>query len=430
MTIRLYKDSLANAIFMEDNNGAQFLNSLQASVINNTITVTDLAKKIDLVSNTAHTDFRDVNDLPYLGDVNDVANALNALFQSAGTNTSSLPTITSTTSINSVIGSVINYEMLADYGVGYEWDNLPTGLTTVEGNTRKLVGGSNLVGGVYTPTMRAINYNGEDSQTLTITVSNPPFANTKSIRFNQNDYCNAVANTSNPLHRPSNGTGSTDAWTISLWFKAGTSSNKEQTILMFGGSDQNNECRIQLWYDGSDSGKHIRLRYGTNNNHLEFKTPNNGITQGVWNHIVVTYIGGKTGQSQGELNDYYNRFDVFLNGVSQTLNKSHNNYGWSGSVKAEYFRLGKNGTNNNYMRNSCLVDEVALWSSDESINVGSIYNTGVPFDLSTLVSPPVNWWRMGDGDTYPILTDFVGDTDFTMNSMTVADIVNDVPSIN
>jgi hypothetical protein len=425
--IKIYRDNSANSIFIEDDNGAQFINSLQCSESAGLLSISDLARDIELVSSIPHTEFADQNDTQYPGSASDVNNALNAIFQSSGTSTDEIPSITSTLAINSVTGSIVNYELTADYGVGYEWDNLPVGLTTVEGNIRKLIGGASLSEGVYTPTMRAINYNGENSETLTITVSNPPFANTKSVRFNNNDYCSASANASNPLYRPLNGTGASDAWTISLWFKAGTSSDSEQTILMFGGSDQSNEGRVQLWYDGSNNDKHIRLRYGTNNNYLEFKTPNNGIVQGVWNQIIVTYDGGTTGQSQGQLNDYYSRFDIFINGVSQALNKDHNNNGWSGSVKDEYFRIGRNGTSSNYMRNNCLVDEVALWSSDESANVSSIYNSGVPFDLTTLGISPVNWWRMGDGDTYPTLSDFVGSIDFTMNSMTSADIVNDTP---
>ena len=41
--------------------------------------------------------------------------------------------------------------------------------------------------------------------------------------------------------------------------------------------------------------------------------------------------------------------------------------------------------------------------------------------------PPVNWWRMGDGDTFPNLLDSAGSDDFVMFSMSVGDIVNDVP---
>ena len=424
--IKIYLDPSAKAIFMEDANGGQFLNSLQAVNGSPNVSIIDLAKEIFLVSDTVYSDFVDENEQPYGVNSTEVTNALNAIFQSAGTPTGNLPVITSSTAINVTEGDTINYELTATDGVGYEWGNLPTGLTTVEGNIRKLIGGSLLTAGVYVPTMTATNYNGSDTETLTITVANPPYSNTKSIRFNNNDYCNAVANTSNPLYRPSNGSGASDAWTILLWFKAGTSGDSEQTILMFGGSDQNNEGRVQLWYDGSNNDKHIRLRYGTNNNYLEFETPNNGIVQGVWNQIMVTYDGGTTGQSQAQLNDYYSRFDIFINGASQTLNKDHNNYGWSGSIKDEYFRLGRNGTSGNYLRNNCLIDEIAVFNSDQSANIVDIYNGGVTHDLALLATPPVIYIPI-DGSVYPSLEDSIGGTDFEQINQTSGDIVNDVP---
>ena len=48
-------------------------------------------------------------------------------------------------------------------------------------------------------------------------------------------------------------------------------------------------------------------------------------------------------------------------------------------------------------------------------------------DLNLLTSNPDHWWRMGDGDTFPTLTDVNGGLDATMVNMTVADIVSDVP---
>ena len=39
MSIKIYKDEAANSIFIEDANGAQFLNSLQASVPTTTVTI-------------------------------------------------------------------------------------------------------------------------------------------------------------------------------------------------------------------------------------------------------------------------------------------------------------------------------------------------------------------------------------------------------
>lgn len=75
----------------------------------------------------------------------------------------------------------------------------------------------------------------------------------------------------------------------------------------------------------------------------------------------------------------------------------------------------------------CNIDELAIWASDESSNISSIYNSGTPHNLSLLASPPANYWRMGDGDTFPTLQDNIGALDATMTNMTVSDIVNDVP---
>jgi len=80
MSIKVYKDQAANSIFIEDANGAQFVNSLQASVPTTTVTITDLARQIDIVSSADHTEFVDENDNPYTGTAVDVCNALNAIF--------------------------------------------------------------------------------------------------------------------------------------------------------------------------------------------------------------------------------------------------------------------------------------------------------------------------------------------------------------
>jgi hypothetical protein len=64
-----------------------------------------------------------------------------------------------------------------------------------------------------------------------------------------------------------------------------------------------------------------------------------------------------------------------------------------------------------------------LAKSANSINYGS----GSPHDLSLLGTAPNHWWRTGDGDTYPTISDNIGSVDFTMINMTAADIVNDVP---
>lgn len=432
MSIKVYKDQAANSIFIEDANGAQFVNSLQASVPDTTVTITDLARQIDIVSNADHTDFINENEAPYSGTAEDVCNELNAIFQSSGTPTADAPTITSPLTINSVEGSIINYELTADLGVGYEWDlSNVTGLTTVEGNVRKLVGGSGLLAGTYNIPVKAINYNGEDSETVVLTVSNPPFANTKSASFQQNDWLGANAGIlQNVLGRSGNGSGSGDAWTISFYFKAGSSNNQEQTIFYYGSGDVANGNHLRAYWNGNNSiRQQLVFRYGTNNNNLLFKSPVGSLSNdGNWHHYMVTYDGGTTGSSSGSINDYYSRFKMFIDGVEQTTINSNSNYGITTALNGSNLRVGRYNSSA-YMRNGCKIDELAVWDSNESSNIASIYNSGVPLDLSGLASNPVHWWRMGDGDTYPYLLDTgsAANCIYIMYSMTSSSIVNDVP---
>ena len=279
--IKIYKNESANAIFFEDANGVQFINSLQATSDGVTCSVTDIAKNAMLVAEAPSSDFVDEDDNSWGADGTEVCNNLNAIFQDSGTATGNPPEITSSLTATIVQGQTLNYELTANYGVGYEWDlSAVNGITTVEGHHRKLVGGSGLVSGTYNIPVKAINYNGEDSETLVLTVSTPPFANTKSVNFNNNDYLGANAGIlDNVLGRDADDPWAGDAWTVSLFFKPGTASNASQTIFYFGNQDVANQGYIQLKYNGQSSSRRIELRYGSNNNRLNLITPNNSLTQ-------------------------------------------------------------------------------------------------------------------------------------------------------
>jgi hypothetical protein len=422
--IKIYKDSEANAIFIEDANGVQFLNSLQTIVENGFCSVRDLARAIYIVSNVEYTDFVDQNGNGYGDSAIEVCNALNAIFQTSGTSTTNIPNITSNLSINLVQGETLNYELTADFGVGYEWDlSNVSGVTTIDGNNRKLIGGSSLAVGTYNIPVKAINYNGEDSETIVLTVSNPPFANTKSIRFNSSDYLGAnAALLDSTLGRSGNGSGSGDAWTISFWIKP-THTTSGRVVLYYGSNDTTNGGIIEIRMTGSHK---LRLQYGSANNNIRIMSPN-ALSNNVWQHVTFTYDGGTTGASSGDINNYYSRFSLFIDGVSQSTINTNSNYGWSGALSGQNLRVGKLVSGNTLTGEK--VDELAIFDSDQSGNISSIYNSGTPFDLSTLTTQPKHWWRMGDGDTYPNLQDNGTEANcvFVMYNMTSADIVNDVP---
>jgi len=431
--IKLYRDDAAKSIFIEDDNGAQFPNSLQAiKNADDSVSIIDLARSIEIVSNEPFSEFVDDSANQYGLTAQGTVDALNTEFSANGTITNDLPSITSNLGVSLTEGETLNYELTADYGVGYEWDlsNVP-GVTTVDGNVRKIIGGSGLAAGEYAVPVKAINYNGEDSQVIEVSVGSPPFANTKSVQFNNNDFLSSNAGIlQNVLGRSANGSGSSDAWSVALWFKAGTASNASQTIIYYGGQDVANGGHFQIKYNGQSNAKRLEMRYGTSNNRLNFVTQNNSIVVGQWHHVLVSYDGGTTGSSSGSMSSYYGRFRFFIDGVDITSSNtnSNNNFGYTGSVLGQNFNIGKYN-NGQTLRNNCKIDELAVWDSDQSSNASLIYNNGNPHDLINLSQAPAHWWRMGDGDSFPYLFD-VGteaNTIFIMNNMTAADIVSDTP---
>lgn len=428
MTVKIYKDEEANAIFVEDNNGAQFMNNLQAvadSPSDTVFYIRDKSRDNLLLANLGPSDVVDDNDQVYGADITAVVNALNALFSASGGSTGVAPTITSATTVNLTQGDILNYELVATNGVGYEWENLPSGVTTVDGNVRKLIGGSALTPATYNITARAINYHGEDSTTIALVVSAPPYSNTKSVHFRNQDYMGANASLLDAeLGRAGNGAGGGDAWSISLWYK-GSTDNQGQTIFYFGDNDTTNGGFIEIRQTNQSGQKRLRIRYGSNNNYLQLTTAAGSITPGTWQHLLLTYDGGTTGSSSADMADYYSRFNVYIDGAVVTTSNSHSNYGYTGGIDPDNLRLGR-FSSGSHMRNG-KVDELAIWGSDQSANVADIYNSGVPFDLDTLTTSPDHWWRMGDGDTYPTIQDNVGTAHFVMYNMTASDIVTDAP---
>lgn len=425
--IKIYKDLAANAVFIEDPNGAQFLNSIQATSDDPTSTkmnIFDSVEQIYLVYQEEFTEFVNENGVQWGADANATINALNTTFQNSGTPTGDTPTITSPLTISLVEGQVINYELTASFGVGYEWDfSNVSGVVNVEGNSRKIIGGSSLVAGTYNIPVKAINYNGEDSETIVLTVSNPPFANTKSVQFNNQDYASANASLlDSVLGRSGNGSGASDAWTISFWIKA-TNSSSGRVIFYYGSNDIANDGTVVVRLNSANK---LILHYGSNNNYIRLQSQNS-LTVNTWEQITITYDGGTTGASSGDINNYYSRFNVYIDGAIQTTNNSNSNYGLSGSISGQNLRIAKLVSGNTLKGEK--IDELAIWDSDQSPNISNIYNGGSPFDLSTLTTEPKHWWRMGDGDTYPYLQDSgtAANCVFEMNNMTSADIVNDVP---
>jgi len=434
MTVKVYREDDANATILDDGSrgsGGMRFNKELLAVGNGdgTITVFSPAKggpndDFAEVANIDHSEFRDQQDASLGNNEAEVVNALNAIMSHTGGADPVPPVITSATSVTITEGDAINYELVATGGVGFEWSGLPEGTAIKNGSPRKLIGTPTGGVGTYTVTMTATNLYGSDTKTLTITVQAIPFGNTRSIKFLNQQWMGANAGAVDPiLGRSGNGSGSSDAWSIHMWFK-GNTANQGQVILYFGDADTTNGGYIQLMQINSSGNKLLRLRYGSNNNNLRLQTPAGSITPGTWQHIAIFYDGGTTGSSSADMDDYYGRFKIYIDNVLQTTNNSHSNYGWTGGVDGDNFRLGRQS--GNYLRDA-RIDELAIWEGSEINNRDDIYNNGQTHDLSALSSPPDHWWRMGDGDTYPNIQDNIGAAHFVMYNMTAENIVTDAP---
>jgi len=76
------------------------------------------------------------------------------------------------------------------------------------------------------------------------------------------------------------------------------------------------------------------------------------------------------------------------------------------------------------------IDEVSLWDDELSAaEILEIHNLGAPSDLGnhSKTASLVSWWKMGDGDTFPLLADNKGSNNATMVNMEAGDIEADVP---
>ena len=230
-----------------------------------------------------------------------------------------------------------------------------------------------------------------------------PFS-TKSIALDGvDDYVNCGDN-----DNLSFGNGTTDSpFSVSAWVKMDNianfravgkygASNIEYVLATGGDSKLIFNC-----YDNSE-GSRIGRRYFT---------PMNSY-QGQWIHIVGTYNGNSS--SSG--------LKIYLNGVriDDTNSNSGTYVAMENTIQPLY--IGKVKTS--YADGN--IDEVSVFNSELSASdITSIYNSGEPNDISSL--SPLSWWRCGDNDTSPTLTDNgSGGNNGTMTNFTT--FSTDVPT--
>ena len=140
----------------------------------------------------------------------------------------------------------------------------------------------------------------------------------------------------------------------------------------------------------------------------------NTIADGNWHNIIITAAYGGNTTAGTALNIYLDG-NLTPDLTSTTMYTGTNSY-----LAGDLYMGGFNGVSNWY---PATIDEVAVWQSIlSSADITAIWGLGVPTDLASF--SPVGWWRNGDGDTYPTITDHgSGGNNGTMINMSSGDIV-------
>ena len=262
---------------------------------------------------------------------------------------------------------------------------------------------------------------GHTNFTITFNVTELVYTNTRSLMFEDgvNSYLGGNAALVTALERSGNGAGSSDAWSVGMWIKRG-SSTSGQSLFYYGHNDITNNGHIEIRLI---SNGRIRLKYGSANNQVQVQTDTASSINTSWNHVFITYSGGTTGASSGSLSAYYSRFKIFINGVLATVTNSHQNFGWSGDIIGQNFRFGRY-VSGNYPKD-LLLNQLAVWNSDQSANITDIYNSGDTQDLSLLSEAPDHYYEIENSVTS--IEDLVGTAHFVGYNFNSSDLVTDTP---
>lgn len=144
------------------------------------------------------------------------------------------------------------------------------------------------------------------------------------------------------------------------------------------------------------------------------------ISTGTWYHVVITTSGSA--------------WTVYLNGTQETMGLWSGALSWEGQWYGDSLlsgtitgAVGATASLSNYFDGH--LDEITIWSTQlDSTEVAELYNSGTPIDPTTHSESAnlTHYWRMGDGDTSPTLTDSAGSDDFTTTNMDASNFVADV----
>ena len=258
--------------------------------------------------------------------------------------------------------------------------------------------------------------------TVTFNVTSYASTNTKSLKFTngQAAYLAGAAGNVPSLARSGTGAGASDAWSVSMWIKPSTSTS-QQSLFYYGG-DAYTKGSIRL---SQFSGNNLIMYYGNNTDYLVFFGVSN-FPSNQWNHVLITYSGNATGNTPADLSTYLTQFTMSINGANGISQVQHGNSGYDGTILDEKFKVGRAlEASNPDNLNDAIVNQIAIWGSDESANLADIYNSGATQDLEQLTSPPLHYYEIESSIT--TIADIIGGAPMLAYNFTASDLVTDTP---
>ena len=215
-----------------------------------------------------------------------------------------------------------------------------------------------------------IHYNSWSPETNLTGTGGSSFSNLQSLEFDGiDDYVDCGNPTSLQI---------TGALTISAWVKT-TNTSTASVVVGKDGVSPHATRSYQVQVQSSGEARLVVFKSGST---LDIVTGTSSINNGNWHHIMGVNDGAD--------------LKIYVNGTLEATE-----VGGGGTIQngTANFNIGRRqGNAANELEFLGNIDEVAVWNSDQSANATTIYNSGVPNDISSL--SPISYWRFeGTGTT-------------------------------
>ncbi|QDP57253.1 MAG: putative concanavalin A-like lectin/glucanases superfamily protein [Prokaryotic dsDNA virus sp.] len=167
----------------------------------------------------------------------------------------------------------------------------------------------------------------------------------------------------------------TNTLTISAWVKTTSSGSTRIAVGKDGVSSGSRSYFLFMSSAGNSAGIGI-----FKNNSFKSIKGTTAVNTGSWFHVM----GVNTGSD----------LKIYINGTLEGTNTGNGGTFDNGGDPLYIGRRGGSQSQRAFWDGN--IDEVAIWNTDRSSDISTIYSSGNPSDLSTLTNPPLSWWRCGD----------------------------------